>query len=193
MLIFWLILSGLVGWFASTKGRSGFGFFILSLLISPILVFIVALLVKDQTSPQPKLTNENSKICPQCAESVRSQAKICRFCKYSFNDEPAISKSTATTFNNNSVSPSKVVNDNVESAKRENNVLVPALMFLVIIAGICAAAYYIDNSPTGEKIVAGDTHIKQAEMFLDECVKGEWRSSNNDCYASAKRVYGVEL
>jgi hypothetical protein len=28
-----------------------------------------------------------SKVCPDCAESIKLQARICRFCKYRFSDE----------------------------------------------------------------------------------------------------------
>lgn len=31
---------------------------------------------------------EDEKACPQCAETVKSAAKLCRFCGYSFEREP---------------------------------------------------------------------------------------------------------
>lgn len=40
-----LILSGFVGWLASERGRSGIGWFFLSLLVSPILAGIGLLVV----------------------------------------------------------------------------------------------------------------------------------------------------
>jgi len=41
----WVLMAALVGKYSSTLGRSFFGWFILSLLISPFLGFLIALIV----------------------------------------------------------------------------------------------------------------------------------------------------
>lgn len=41
LFLFWLILSIVVGVFAGSKNRSGFGWFLLSLFISPIITLIL--------------------------------------------------------------------------------------------------------------------------------------------------------
>ena len=47
LFLFWLILSFVVGYFATTKKRSGFGWFFFSICLSPILgIIIVAILPK---------------------------------------------------------------------------------------------------------------------------------------------------
>ena len=74
--IFWIFLSILVGAFASSKKRSGFGWFFLSLIISPLIGFII---VAIAGLPRGEL-----KKCPNCAEQVKSEAKVCRFCGYDF-------------------------------------------------------------------------------------------------------------
>jgi len=38
---------------------------------------------KTQTIP-----NTDNKICPECAETVKSAAKVCRFCQHKFNTTP---------------------------------------------------------------------------------------------------------
>lgn len=75
-IIFWLFLSILVGVFASSKGRSGIGWFFLSLIISPLIGFIIVLVAGPPTGSQKK--------CPKCAEMVKTEAIICRFCQYEF-------------------------------------------------------------------------------------------------------------
>lgn len=82
IVIFWLILAILVGVFAGSKGRTGVGLFFLSLLFSPLIGFIIALVV----SPKTKVTEANAlksgemKKCPNCAELVKTEAKICKHC-----------------------------------------------------------------------------------------------------------------
>jgi hypothetical protein len=58
------------------------GLFFLSLLLSPLVGFIAALAM----SPDEKkvAAAQGKKRCPQCAEYVQPEAKICRFCQYKF-------------------------------------------------------------------------------------------------------------
>jgi hypothetical protein len=52
LFLFWLILSIVVGVFAGSKSRSGFGWFVLSLFISPIITLILlAILPRRGSSP----------------------------------------------------------------------------------------------------------------------------------------------
>tara|TARA_Y100001980_G_C14424034_1_gene214252 strand:+ start:73 stop:375 length:303 start_codon:yes stop_codon:yes gene_type:complete len=47
MIAGWIILSVLCGIFASNRGRSFFGYFLLSLLLSPLIGFIAVLIATD--------------------------------------------------------------------------------------------------------------------------------------------------
>jgi predicted RNA-binding Zn-ribbon protein involved in translation (DUF1610 family) len=80
--IIWLALCFAVGFYAEHKGRSGVGLFFLSFLLSPLVGFIAALVM----SPDEKkvAAAQGKKRCPQCAEYVQPEAKICRFCQYKF-------------------------------------------------------------------------------------------------------------
>ena len=70
--ILWIVFSVLTGIYASSKRRSGLGWFFLSLIISPLIAFII---VAVSGLPQGAL-----KKCPKCAEEVKVEALVCRFC-----------------------------------------------------------------------------------------------------------------
>jgi hypothetical protein len=78
----WIGFSVLVGAYANTKGRSFLGFTVLSLIISPLLGLIVALLFKanpDAVEARAVASGAQKK-CPFCAELIKSEARVCRFC-----------------------------------------------------------------------------------------------------------------
>jgi hypothetical protein len=93
-----------MGYFPTTQnyaqGTYGCGAFILALLlciiIIGILVFIYMLIVKPDgtlsvtyelkptNQEQKSIFNQSEKQCPKCAEAVKQEAKICRFCGHNF-------------------------------------------------------------------------------------------------------------
>jgi YD repeat-containing protein len=71
----WLMFSIAVGVIAAYgRGRSGGGWFLLSLLISPLLAGIIVLCLPKKDDPKA------SRTCPFCAETVKLQAKVCKHC-----------------------------------------------------------------------------------------------------------------
>lgn len=77
----WAVLSVLVGVYADRKGRSGVGFFVLSLVLSPLVGFVVAFVEPCREKTAAK---SGTKKCPDCGEYVRQEAIICRFCGHGF-------------------------------------------------------------------------------------------------------------
>jgi DNA-directed RNA polymerase subunit M/transcription elongation factor TFIIS len=78
----WFVLCGAVGKYAENKGRNGIGIFFLSFFLSPLVGFVVALAM----SPDEKkvAAAQGKKRCPECAEYIQPDAKVCRFCQYKF-------------------------------------------------------------------------------------------------------------
>lgn len=81
--VVWLIFAILVGAYASSKGRSGIGFFLIAVILSPLIGFIIALVVspiREHTEARA-IDSGDLKKCPNCAELVKTEAKLCKHCR----------------------------------------------------------------------------------------------------------------
>lgn len=80
--VMWLLLALIVGFVAQAKGRSGFGWFLLSVVISPIISLII-LLVLSVGSGSSQVTVDppsSTTRCDECREVIRRDAKRCKHC-----------------------------------------------------------------------------------------------------------------
>ena len=68
--LIWLILSILVAVYANGKGKSGVLYFFISILLSPLLGFLIVLVSGDSTK----------KKCDKCGQKIDISAKVCPFC-----------------------------------------------------------------------------------------------------------------
>ena len=82
IIVVWIALCFVAGAIASKKGRSSVGFFFLSLVLSPLIGIIAALIAKpnEEKVEKSKIAEGNSKKCPFCAEIIKAEAKVCRYC-----------------------------------------------------------------------------------------------------------------
>lgn len=91
-LIFWMICAAVTAVIASSKGRSGFGWFLIGALIGIFGLILVACLPslkpRAQRWAEPNVAqtpfDRGMKVCPDCAEEVKLDARVCRFCRHDF-------------------------------------------------------------------------------------------------------------
>lgn len=77
LVVAWIFLSAIVGFMASSHNRKGLWYFLLSLVLSPLIGLIILLLAgKKKNEPTP----ETHVKCPDCRELVLKEARKCKHC-----------------------------------------------------------------------------------------------------------------
>ena len=83
-IVFWLLFALVVAIIASNRGRSGFLWFLLSVVISPLLALILVLVLPNHAYGVQVPSQDTHKKCPDCAELVLQEAKVCKHCGAKF-------------------------------------------------------------------------------------------------------------
>lgn len=91
VIVVWVLLSAAVAIAAKNRGRDGAAWFLLSLLLSPLIgcIFLLAsknLAQASNASFDPKIHG----LCPACSEPVALTAKVCKHCHQSIADYGAV-------------------------------------------------------------------------------------------------------
>ena len=101
VMLIWLFFALLVGMFASKRGRSGAGWMVLAAIISPLLAWLLLLVLADLKAQPPAQANgetvspETHVRCPDCRELVRFDARKCRHCGAALQPQQAPVQRTA--------------------------------------------------------------------------------------------------
>jgi len=85
----WILLSVGVGSLASNWGRSAAGWFFISALLSPIIGVVLLLLFGKNTAGMERdaMVYGGMIKCPDCAELIKSEANVCRYCGKNLNEQ----------------------------------------------------------------------------------------------------------
>lgn len=81
--LFWLLFAVVTGIAASARGRNGIGWFLLAVLLSPLIGLLLVLVLPSQRTahldPAAPTADTHTR-CPDCRELVRLDARKCKHC-----------------------------------------------------------------------------------------------------------------
>jgi len=88
LLTFWVVCAAICAIIAGSKNRSALGWAVLGAIFGVFALLVVACLGKlpeeGSAAAMALEASEPMKVCPQCAETVKAAAKVCRYCGHNF-------------------------------------------------------------------------------------------------------------
>lgn len=158
-IIIWIVLALVVSSLASTKGRSSFGFFVLSAIFSPIIALLILLVLGNDNNSIEKndLKNCNLIKCPNCAETIKSEALVCKHCS---NKVEVKEKKFSATGNNNQYTETSTKKNEDELSKPKpsrsptEQTIIDMITYSTVILIITSIGIWVYN--TSHKTLLGD-------------------------------------
>jgi len=80
LICFWMVLGAITGAVAQSKGRSFLGFFFYGFLLFPVAIIHALVMRSDLAVANASIPTDEARKCPACAEMIRKEATICRYC-----------------------------------------------------------------------------------------------------------------
>ena len=77
--LFWIACAVLGGFIGGNKNRGVAGFF-LGLFLGPLGILIILVMKPSKEDKDQIALDEGQKKCPFCAEFIKNEAVVCRFC-----------------------------------------------------------------------------------------------------------------
>lgn len=88
IMLFWSVMATIVAVIALHKGLSSVGWFFYGLLIWPIALVHVVVTRRTAENIEKNALALGGKKCPRCAEVIKSEAVVCRYCAQEFSVLP---------------------------------------------------------------------------------------------------------
>lgn len=139
LLVFGLLFGVAAGVVSSSKGGSGFLGFVLGFLLGPFGLIISFFIGSEAGKETRSVAYGNAKKCPMCAELVKREARICRFCGHNFvsPEDASLSAAEATAA---PVAPSP---QTAQEDRDDSNTAFNAGLWLMAVAGMLVLFFIV--------------------------------------------------
>ena len=153
------------GALAKSRGHEPVSFALLALVISPLLACIVLLVMPSNVGELERMSvvAGSSRKCPFCAETVKSEAIVCRFCG---RDIPPVSKTSRReipVFTRQQVYQNTL--DLIRELERKRLVWVPSLLPMLRELHEISLAPSVDQQQCDDLVARIDGHLHKHQLL----------------------------